>query len=95
MGDGRWEMGDGGWEMGVSMLGFILLLGALNRRETRRARIRNPTYRSTKLTTLAHRSNHTQESLRGGVPPFNGGAGGRNPQIRVLPPPEKSKPTNI
>jgi hypothetical protein len=28
---------------------------------------------------------HTQESLRGGVPPFNGGAGGRNPQIRVLP----------
>jgi hypothetical protein len=37
----------------------------------------------------------TQESLRGGVPPFNGGAGGRNPQIRVLPPLEESKPTGI
>ncbi len=32
-----------------------------------------------------HKSNLTQESLRGGVPPFNGGAGGRYPQIRVLP----------
>jgi hypothetical protein len=42
------------------------------------------------------RSNHTQESLRGGVPPFNGGcallgfpeglARQDNPQIRVLPP---------
>jgi hypothetical protein len=37
----------------------------------------------------------TQESLRGGVPPFNGGAGGRNPQIGVLPSLEKSKPTGI
>ncbi len=32
--------------MELGGLGFILLLGALNRRGTRRARIRNPTYRS-------------------------------------------------
>jgi hypothetical protein len=35
------------------------------------------------------------ESLRGGVPPFNGGAGGRYPQIRVLPPPGTSQLTSI
>ncbi len=29
------------------------------------------------------------------VPPFNGGTGGRNPQIRVLPTLGKSKPTDI
>ena len=27
---------------------------------------------------------HTQGSLRGGVPPLNGGVGGQTPQIRVL-----------
>jgi hypothetical protein len=43
----------------------------------------------------SHRSNLTQESLRGGVPPFNGGTGGRNPQIRVLPTLEKPKPASI
>jgi hypothetical protein len=37
---------------------------------------------------------HTRESLRGGVAPLNGGSGGRNPQIRVLPPLRKSQPTN-
>jgi hypothetical protein len=37
----------------------------------------------------------TQESLRGGVPPFNGGAGGRNPQIGVLPSLGQSKLTGI
>jgi hypothetical protein len=35
------------------------------------------------------------EFERGGVPPLNGGAGGRYPQIRVLPPLGKSQPTNI
>jgi hypothetical protein len=32
-----------------------------------------------------------EESLRGGVPPFNGGSGGSLPQIRVLPPLGKSQ----
>jgi hypothetical protein len=41
-------------EIELCVLGFILLLGALNRRETRRARIRNPTYRSTDLFTIHH-----------------------------------------
>ncbi len=43
----------------------------------------------------SHKSNLTQESLRGGVPPLNGGSGGRHPQIRVLPPLGKSRPTSI
>jgi hypothetical protein len=58
----------------------------------------------------SHRSNLTQESLRGGVLPLNGGSGGRsdarpsgfptrkahqdNPQTRVLPPLGKSSLTN-
>ena len=42
----------------------------------------------------SHRSNLTQESLRGGVPPLNGGSGGRNPQTLVLPTLGKSPLTN-
>ncbi len=38
---------------------------------------------------------HTQGSLRGGVPPLNGGGWGGTPQIRVLPPLGQSKLTVI
>jgi hypothetical protein len=45
--------------------------------------------------SASHKSNLTQRSLRSGVPLLNGGAGGRNPQIRVLPPLGKSKLINM
>ena len=44
--------------------------------------------------SATHKSTLTQESLKGGVQPLNGGSGGRNPQTRVLPSLRKSPPTS-